>query len=95
MPKYKNVSVIQVNHQKTWFQKFRSKIGLASAAVSTSVITAAAHAEGEVTGYDFLAPAKTALSSISGDLIILYTAGMALIILMVVYAKSKGGARKA
>lgn len=39
---------VQDRHEKTWFQRFRAKAGVAVAGVSSALVVGSAHAEGAV-----------------------------------------------
>lgn len=96
MPNLQNVQKIdqQKAHEKSWFNRFKTKAAVAS--TSLVVGSTAMAAEGDpVTIPDFLAPAKTALTSIPADLGVLFMAAIGIVILIIVFTNSKGGIKRA
>lgn len=88
----KNVEKIeaQEQHQKSWFQKFRSKFAPA-AVVTGGLIAANAHAADP----DFLGSATTSLGTIVIGLGALFTAAIGITLLIMAFGVSKGGIKKA
>lgn len=92
----KNVEVIQQQaHEKSWFQKFRSKFG--SRAASTALVATGAavaipaHAETP----DFLAGATTALTGIATSLGGVFLLAIGIILVIIAFTNSKGGLKRA
>ncbi|MBZ6535515.1 hypothetical protein [Acinetobacter seifertii] len=89
---FKNVEKIetQERHQKTWFQKFRSKFVPASV-VTGGLIAANANAADP----DFLGTATTSLGTIATGLGALFVAAIGITLLIMAFSISKGGVKKA
>jgi len=94
----KNVEVIeQLAHEKSLFQKFRSKFS--SHAVSTTLVATGAavaipaHAEG--TTPDFLSGATTALTGIATSLGGVFLLSIGIILVIIAFTNSKGGLKRA
>ncbi len=82
----------QEQHQKSWYQKFRTK--LVPAVVTTGVLIASsAHAED--TTPDFLGQAKTAITGLSTNLGGLFVVAIGITLLIMAFQLSKGGIKKA
>ncbi|UIJ74339.1 hypothetical protein [Acinetobacter sp. SH20PTE14] len=95
---FKNVEVIeQQAHEKSWFQKFRSKFS--SRAASTALVATGAavalpaHAEGEIP--DFLAGATSSLSGIAVSLGGVFLLAIGIILVIIAFTNSKGGLKRA
>lgn len=91
----KNVEKIeaQEQHQKSWYQKFRTK--LVPAVVTTGVLIASsAHAEDPTTP-DFIGTAKTALIGLVTNLGGLFVTAIGITLLIMAFMVSKGGIKKA
>lgn len=92
----KNVEVIeQQAHEKSWFQKFRSKFS-SSAASTALVATGAAvaipaHAETP----DFLSGATAALTGIATSLGGVFLLAIGIILVIIAFTNSKGGLKRA
>lgn len=92
----KNVEVIeQQQHEKSWFQKFRSKFNNKTATtaliVSGSAVALPAHAEVP----DFLAGATTSVAGIATGLGALFVAAIGIYLLIMAFSASKGGIKRA
>ncbi|MEQ1343695.1 hypothetical protein [Acinetobacter seifertii] len=89
----KNVEKIeaQEQHQKSWYQKFRTK--LVPAVVTTGVLIASsAHAEDTP---DFIGTAKTAMTGLVTNLGGLFVVAIGITLLIMAFTLSKGGIKKA
>ncbi|WP_151793030.1 hypothetical protein [Acinetobacter seifertii] len=89
----KNVEKIetQEQHQKSWYQKFRTK--LVPAVVTTGVLIASsAHAEDTP---DFIGTAKTAMTGLVTNLGGLFVVAIGITLLVMAFTLSKGGIKKA
>ncbi|QNX07559.1 hypothetical protein IC784_08940 [Acinetobacter seifertii] len=91
----KNVQKIetQEQHQKTWFQKFRSKF-VPAAVVTGGLIAANAHAAAGDPP-DFLGTATSSLGTIAIGLGTLFAAAIGITLLVMAFSTSKGGIKKA
>ena len=92
---FKNVEVIEQQevHKKTWFQRFRNKLG-GTAVVSGALVASNAHAaEGAIP--DFLATAGSSLTGISTGLGALFVIAIGITLLIMAFVISKGGIKKA
>lgn len=92
----KNVEVIQQQtHEKSWFQKFRSKFSsrtASTALVATgSAVAIPAHAEIP----DFLADATTSLAGIATSLGAVFLLAIGIILVIIAFTNSKGGLKRA
>lgn len=95
----KNVEVIEQNtHEKSWFQKFRSKFS--SRAASTALVATGAavaipaHAADPVIP-DFLAGATGALTGIATSLGGVFLLAIGVILVVIAFTTSKGGLKRA
>ena len=90
---FKNVEVIEQQevHKKTWFQRFRNKLG-GTAIVSSALVATGAHAADVP---DFLGTATTSLGGISTGLGVLFVAAIGITLLIKAFGISKGGIKKA
>ncbi|GAA5565855.1 hypothetical protein Asch03_03395 [Acinetobacter schindleri] len=89
----KNVEKIeaQEQHEKSWYQKFRTK--LVPAVVTTGILIASsAHAEDPP---DFIATAKTAMTGLVTNLGGLFVVAIGITLLIMAFTLSKGGIKKA
>jgi len=91
---FKNVEVIEQQevHKKTWFQRFRNKLG-GTAVVSGALVASNAHAADAIP--DFLATAGTSLTGISVGLGALFVIAIGITLLIMAFVISKGGIKKA
>lgn len=93
---FKNVEVIeQQAHEKSWFQKFRSKFS--SRAASTALVatgaTVAIPAHAEIP--DFLSGATDALTGIATSLGGVFLLAIGIILVIIAFTNSKGGLKRA
>jgi|GEM_PF-2008470 len=92
---FKNVEVIEQQevHKKTWFQRFRNKLG-GTAVVSGALVASNVHAaDGAIP--DFLGTATTSLGGIGTGLGVLFVAAIGITLLVMAFVISKGGIKKA
>ncbi|MEN8369085.1 hypothetical protein [Acinetobacter bereziniae] len=91
---FKNVEVIEQQevHKKTWFQRFRNKLG-GPAIVSGALVATGAHAADGVP--DFLGTATTSVGGIATGLGVLFVAAIGITLLVMAFTISKGGIKKA
>lgn len=90
----KNVEVIeQQAHEKSWFQKFRSKTFAASTVLVATGAAVAIPAHAEIP--DFLAGATTALAGIATSLGGVFLLAIGVILVVIAFTNSKGGLKRA
>lgn len=90
---YQNVTpMVQENHKKTWFQKYRRSVAAVSAA-STALIVNAAHADGDLTA---VGTAVTGQLSASQTIVVsILVAAATLTAIIIGYKKLNKGANAA
>ncbi|WP_151801157.1 hypothetical protein [Acinetobacter bereziniae] len=91
----KNVTRIeQEAHQKTWFQRFRNKIGATATAVGSYAVVSSAHAEGaDLSGIG--TAITTQLSSAQGIVVTVLIAAATITAIIIGYKKLNKGANAA
>lgn len=98
MPNLVNVEKIdnQEQHEKTWFQRFNKKLGVAVTGATALVVgTSANAAEGDLSFIpDFLGPVKTAMGGLGTDAAAILLIGIGLTVMFAIYSVSKGGIKK-
>lgn len=95
MAKFENVEVLVSQSQpvkKSWFARNCPTFAAGLTAGTAMILGTAAHAEGETT--NFLAPAKAAVEGIGGDLVIFFTAIIAIVLIIAAFGISKGGIKR-
>lgn len=99
MPNLVNVEKIdnQEQHEKTWFQRFNKKLGVAVTGATALVVGTSANAAEVDLSFipDFLGPAKTAMSGLGIDAAALLLIVIGLVIMFAIFGVSKGGIKKA
>ncbi|MEN8411936.1 hypothetical protein ABFP33_18465 [Acinetobacter bereziniae] len=90
---FKYVEVIEQQEvdKKTWFQRFRNKLG-STAIVSGALVATGAHA---ADAPDFLGTATSSVTGIGTGLAALFVAAIGITLLIMAYVISKGGIKKA
>lgn len=87
---------VQQNHEKTWFNRFKTKLAVGSTSLAVGSSAMAAGDTADVSFIpDFLGAAKTAMSGIGTDIAALLLIVIGLIIMFAVFGVSKGGIKKA
>jgi hypothetical protein len=91
----KNVDVIeQTNHEKSWFEKFRTNgSNAATAALVATGATAAVPAHAAIP--DFLADATSALTGIATSLGGVFLLAIGVVLVVIAFTTSKGGLKRA
>lgn len=92
----KNVEVIeQQAHEKSWFQKFRSKFGskIVTSTVVTTGVMAATGAHADIP--DFFAPVTAAMGGIETNLGALFLTAIGITLMIIIFTISRGGLKKA
>ena len=98
MPNLVNVEKIdnQEQHEKTWFQRFNKKLGVAVTGATALVVGKSANAaEGDsAISFAFIDIIKSALQSAFDGLQSIYGVAILIILAIVVFGVMKGGTRK-
>lgn len=90
----KNVEKMdQTQVEKSWFNRFRQKIGATVLTTGVLVASNAHAADGDIP--DFLAPAKTAIAGIGLNLGTLFIACIGIALVIIAFTLSKGGIKRA
>jgi hypothetical protein len=85
----------QDNHEKTWFQKFRSKASTKFAVASSALIVGSANAaEGDLVIPDYITPVKSAFTGLATDLGAFFLVCLGVTIAIVIFTVSRGGIKK-
>lgn len=95
MPNLQNVQKIeqQEAHEKSWFNRFKTKAAVAS--TSLVVGSTAFAAEGDPVVPNFLTSAKDALSGIGTDLGIVFMVAIGITLVIIAFTTSRGGIKRA
>ena len=98
MPNFHNVEKIenQEHHEKTWFQRFNKKLGVAVTGSTALVVGTSANAADADLSFipDFLGPVKTAMGGLGTDAAAILLIGISLTVMFAIYSVSKGGIKK-
>jgi hypothetical protein len=92
----KNVQVIeQTQHEKSWFEKFRSKFNQKAATTALIATGAAVALPAHAEVPDFLGDATTSFVGIAAGLGALFVASIGIYLLIMAFTASKGGIKRA
>lgn len=94
MSNLKNVEIMeqtvqQQAHEKSWFNRFKTKALVGSSALVVG--SAAMAAEGDPVIPDFLAPAKTFMTGIGTDLGTVFMVAIGITLVVIAFTVSRGG----
>lgn len=98
MSNLKNVEIMeqtvqQQAHEKSWFNRFKSKAAVAS--TSLVVGSTAFAAEGDAAIPNYLETAKTALTGIGTDLGVVFMVAIGITLVIIAFTTSRGGIKRA
>ena len=95
MSNLQNVQKIaqQEVHEKSWFNRFKTKALVGSSALVVG--SSAMAAEGDPVIPDFLAPAKTFMTGIGTDLGTVFMVAIGITLVVIAFTVSRGGIKKA
>lgn len=93
MENVEKIVVVAAPQKKSWFARNCPTFAAGLTGATSLVVGASAFAEGE-TAPNFLEPAKAAVEGIGGDLVIFFTAVIAIVLIIAAFSISKGGIKR-